>query len=175
MECIMFSIATGFLQRSWLWFYMMCPTESSIGFFLDVITFLQSFIFTETTKEKISCILSHLCTLFHLCLLWFPSSPSFSSCPALPGTTGDLERPCGPMLLMHKAMEKWSLLCLCVWYKICGTFLVSGIPQLYRFLFLLHSIQFWGINMCPWAFPNEYINTFHSKSVKSFCPRPTLE
>lgn len=75
MECTMLSIATGFLQRSWLWFYMMCPTESSLGFFLDVITFLQSFIFTETTKENLLYFIS-----FMHPLSFIPSLVSLFSC-----------------------------------------------------------------------------------------------
>lgn len=139
MERIVFIIATGFLQRSWLWFYIRCLTESSWDFFLDVIfspeTFLQSFIFTETTK-KISChYLSHLCTLFHLFLL-FPSCPSLPYL-ALSGTIGDLERPCDPILLMHRAMGKWSLFFLCVWYKMVKDTFSNSID--FCFFYILHS------------------------------------
>lgn len=143
----MFIIATGFLQRSCLWFYMVYLTEGSRDFFQMLLLF-PKVSYLETTKKKKSFRdLSHLfisLSLFHLFLL-FPSCPSPSCCLVLSGTRGDLERPRDPMLLTHRAMGKWSLFFLCVWYKL----LREHFLQLYRFLFLLHSTQFLGINMCP--------------------------
>lgn len=172
----MFMIATGFIQRSYLWFLHDVSYWKFPRFFYSrCYLFSPKFHIYRNHKGKKSCVWSLIKnSLIYLLFPWLLSSPSCSSYLALPGALRDLEGPCGsvpPEAESHETME--SFFCVYVPQNSCGTLWVNGILQLYRFLFLLHVPHcLEESTYAPKHFPVKCLNTSHPKSGKPFYPSP---